>query len=647
MSATTNGSNDQPAMNGPVDALSSAKNDGAGARPGGPQDSLEAQLPALPAQPGVYILKDPQGRVMYVGKAKNLRTRVRTYLRGGDERSQVRFLMRRVSKVDTLVTANDKEALILENNLIKQYKPRYNIRLKDDKTYLSAKVTLGDPWPRILVTRRIVKDGSRYFGPFSSAYAVRRTLDTIRKVFPLRSCTDAVFRNRSRPCLEYQIRRCLGPCCLPVDRQEYERHLQHSMQLLQGKDAEVVDELRSRMLAASHGLRFEEAARLRDQVRAVEQTIEPQRMVSHGGGDRDVIGLYREGGFIEVQVLFVRQGKLTGSQGYSLDDWELPDEEVVAAILTQYYQGSRYAPDEILIPFELEDGAAREEYLSEHRGRAVRILAPQRGDRARLVVMAAENARQSFAARRDSEARSEKMLLELQRRLHLRHVPKRIECFDISNIQGTNAVGSMVVFDQGEADKDSYRRFRIRTVEGADDFAMMYEVLMRRYRRGLEENDLPDLLVVDGGKGQLNVALRVLGEIGVSEVDAIGLAKARVERAPRESELRRKPELVFLPGRKNPVILHRTSTALFLLQRIRDEAHRFAITYHKKLRQQAELASPLDGIPGVGLARRRALIRRFGSAARLRQAGLEDIASVPGITETLARRILDHLALQR
>jgi excinuclease ABC subunit C len=277
----------------------------------------------------------------------------------------------------------------------------------------------------------------------------------------------------------------------------------------------------------------------------------------------------------------------------------------------------------------------------------VRILAPQRGDRARLVVMAAENARQSFAARRDSEARSEKMLLELQRRLHLRHVPKRIECFDISNIQGTNAVGSMVVFDQGEADKDSYRRFRIRTVEGADDFAMMYEVLMRRYRRGLEENDLPDLLVVDGGKGQLNVALRVLGEIGVSEVDAIGLAKARVERAPRESELRRKPELVFLPGRKNPVILHRTSTALFLLQRIRDEAHRFAITYHKKLRQQAELASPLDGIPGVGLARRRALIRRFGSAARLRQAGLEDIASVPGITETLARRILDHLALQR
>ncbi len=634
-------------MHPPVDDPSSTKDDGAGAGRREPAHSLEDQLPALPTQPGVYILKDPQGKVMYVGKAKNLRTRVRTYLRGGDERSQIRFLMRRVCKVDTLVTANDKEALILENNLIKQYKPRYNIRLKDDKTYLSAKVTLGDPWPRILVTRRIARDESRYFGPFSSAYAIRRTLDTIRKVFPLRSCTDAVFRNRSRPCLEYQIKRCLGPCCLPVDRQEYERHLQHAMQLLEGKDAEVVDELRSRMRTASHALQFEEAARLRDQVRAVEQTIEPQRMVSHGGGDRDVVGLYREGGFIEVQVLFVRQGTLTGSQGYSLDDWELPDEEVVAAILTQYYQGSRYMPDEILIPLDLDDVPAREEYLSEHRGKAVRILAPQRGDRARLVVMAAENARQSFSARRDSETRSEKMLLELQRRLHLRHVPKRIECFDISNIQGRNAVGSMVVFDQGEADKDSYRRFRIRTVEGADDFAMMYEVLMRRYRRGLEENALPDLLVVDGGKGQLNVALRVFAELGVSEVDAIGLAKARVERAPRDTELRRKPELVFLAGRKNPVVLHRSSTALFLLQRIRDEAHRFAITYHKKLRQQADLASPLDDIPGVGVARRRALMRRFGSVARLRQAELDDIASVPGITETLARQIVDHLASER
>jgi excinuclease ABC subunit C len=609
------------------------------------QDSrLDAQLASLPTQPGVYLLKDRNGRAVYIGKAKNLRARVRSYLRGGDERSQVPFLMRRVATVESLVTSNDKEALILENNLIKQYKPRYNIRLKDDKTYLSVKVTLGDAWPRVLVTRRIVKDGSRYVGPFASAYAVRRTLDTIRKIFPLRTCTDAVFRNRSRPCLEYQIKRCLGPCCLPVVRADYEEQLRHAMQLLEGKNEALIHDLRARMGTAAKALRFEEAARLRDQIRAIEQTVEPQQMVAHGGGDRDIVGLYREGGFIEVQVLFVRQGKLTGSQSYSLDDWELPDEEVVAAILTQYYQGERYVPDEILVPALLDDAAVRAEYLSEVRGRRVRIMRPRRGDKARLLNMAMENARQSFAARRDSETRNEKMLLDLQRRLHLRHVPKRIECVDVSNIQGTLAVGSLVVFDQGEADRGSYRRFRIRSVDGSDDFAMMYEILMRRYRRGLAENDLPDLLVVDGGKGQLNVALRVFAELGILQVDAIGLAKSRVERAPQDREIRRKPELAFLPGRKNPVVLHANSTTLFLLQRLRDEAHRFAITYHKQLRRKAKLASPLDGVAGLGAVRRRALLRRFGSLTRLRQTAVQDLATVPGITHTLAQRIADCLA---
>jgi len=613
---------------------------------GGAGDNLAlgASLATLPTQPGVYLLKDRHGRVIYVGKAKSLRARVRSYFRGGDGRSQIRFLMSRVAGVETLVTANDKEALILENNLIKQYKPRYNIRLKDDKTYLSVKVTLGDTWPRVLVTRHIVKDASRYFGPFSSAQAVRSTLDTIRKVFPLRTCTDAVFRNRSRPCLEYQIRRCLGPCCLPVEPGEYERHVRHAMQLLEGKDQEVIGDLRRRMEATAEELRFEEAARLRDQLRAIEETVEPQQVVMHGGGDRDVVGLYREGGFIEVQVLFVRQGKLMGSQSYSLEDWELPDEEVTAAILSQYYQGGRYVPEEVLVPVKLDDAAVREEYLSEHRGRRVRIICPRRGAKVRLLAMAGENARQSFAARRDSEARNEKMLLELQRRLHLRHVPKRIECFDISNTQGTLAVGSMVVFDQGCPDKNSYRRFRVRSVEGADDFAMMGEVLLRRYHRALKANDFPDLLVVDGGKGQLNVAVRVLAELGIAQVDALGLAKSRIERAPGEHEIRRKPELLYLPGRKNPVVLPRNSTALFLLERIRDEAHRFAITYHKKLRHKAKLASPLDAIAGLGAARRRALMRRFGSLARLRQARPEELTALRGITETLARRIIGCLS---
>ncbi len=605
---------------------------------------LGDQLATLPTQPGVYLLKDRGGKVVYVGKAKNLRARVRSYARGGDERSQVGFLLRRVATVETLVTTNEKEALILENNLIKQYKPRYNIRLKDDKTYLSVKVTLGETWPRVLVTRRIVKDGSRYIGPFASAWAVRKTLDTIRKIFPLRTCTDAVFRHRSRPCLEYQIKRCLGPCCLPVDRGEYESHLSHAVQLLEGRDADVVRDLRGRMEAAADALRFETAARLRDQVRAIEQTVQPQQMVVHGGGDRDVFGLYREGGFIELQVLFVRHGKLTSSQGYSLEDRELPDEEVVAAVLTQFYQGGRYVPDEILLPVRLDDAPVREEYLGELRGRPLRVLWPQRGDKARLVAMAAENARQNFGARQDGEARTEKVLLELQRRLHLRNVPTRIECFDISNIQGDQAVGSMVVFDQGEADKSAYRRFRIRTVAGADDFAMMYEVLTRRCRRGGEAGDLPDLMVVDGGKGQLNVALRVFAEVGVADVDVVGLAKSRVERAPQAREVRRTPELVFLPGRKNPVVLQPNATALFLLQRLRDEAHRFAIGYHKQLRRKATLASPLDSIAGLGARRRRGLLRHFGSIARLRRATPEEIAATPGFSATLARRIAAHLA---
>jgi excinuclease ABC subunit C len=606
--------------------------------------TLDEQLATLPSQPGVYLLKDRGGKVVYVGKAKNLRARVRSYARGGDERSQVGFLLPRVAAVETLVTTNEKEALILENNLIKQYKPRYNIRLKDDKTYLSVKVTLGEAWPRVLVTRRVVKDGSRYIGPFASAGAIRKTLDTIRKVFPLRTCTDAVFRHRSRPCLEYQIKRCLGPCCLPVDRDEYASHLRHAVELLEGRDAEVVRDLRARMEAAADALRFEEAARLRDQGRAIEQTVQPQQVVVHGGGDRDVFGLYREGGFIELQVLFVRHGKLTASQGYSLADRELPDEEVMAAVLTQFYQGDRHVPEEILVPVPLDDAPVREEYLGELRGRPVRMVWPQRGEKARLVAMAAENARQNFRARQDGDARREKVLLELQRRLHLRNVPTRIEGFDISNIQGDLAVGSMVVFDQGEADKNAYRRFRIRTVDGADDFAMMYEVLTRRCRRGLEVGDLPDLVVVDGGKGQLNVALRVFEELGVRDVDVVGLAKSRVERAPREREVRRKPELVFVPGRKNPIVLQPNATALFLLQRLRDEAHRFAIGYHKKLRRRAALASPLDGIVGLGARRRRGLLRHFGSLERLRRATPEEMAAVPGIGLALARRIVAQLS---
>jgi excinuclease ABC subunit C len=605
---------------------------------------LEDRLTAVPPRPGVYVLKDRHGKVIYVGKAANLRSRIRTYLRGGDERSQVRFLVEKLADFETLVTANDKEALILENNLIKQYRPRYNIRLKDDKSYASVKVTLRDPWPRVLVTRRIVKDGSRYFGPFASASAVRDTLDTIRRIFPLRTCSDPVFRNRSRPCIEHDIKRCLAPCVLPVDRAAYDEHLRQAMLLLEGRNREVVTALRRRMQAAAEAERFEEAARLRDQVAAIETTQENQQVVEHRSGNQDVFGIYREGGAIEVQVLFVRSGKLVSNRAYGFDDWEFPDAEVLEAVLTQFYQATNHdIPDEILLPGSISDAEVRTEYLSERRGKKVAILVPQRGDKARLVDMARENARQSFAERRDAGKQRERMAADLQLRLRLANAPRRIECLDIATFQGTETVGSIVAFDEGEAAKAGYRHYRIRTVEGTNDLAAVAEVIQRRFRDARERGGLPDLLVVDGGAGQLAAARAALGELGVTGIDVVGLAKERVERDATASEVRRRPERVFIPGRKNPVVLRADSSALFLLQRVRDEAHRVANTYHRKLRARARLASRLDGVAGVGPRRRGALLRHFGSLRHMAEAPVEEIATVPGITPTLAAQIKERL----
>lgn len=606
----------------------------------------DAALPAwaekvdtIPAQPGVYLLKDAGGKVIYVGKARNLRSRLRQYARGDDERCQVRFLLPKIASVETLVTANDKEALILENNLIKQYKPRYNIRLKDDKSYVSVKVTVQDPWPRILVTRRIVKDGSRYFGPYDSAASVRETLDTIRKVIPLRTCPDAVFRNRARPCLEYQIKRCLAPCCLPVDRELYQQYLREAILLLEGKSQQLVRQLTQQMERAAEELRFEDAARLRDRIRAIERTQERQQVMAHHGGDTDVWGMYREGGFLEVEVLFLRQGKLTSHQRYSLTDLEFPDEEILSMLLQQFYQGERFIPDEILIPVELDDSRTLEEWLSERKQQRVTIHRPQRGDKLRLVELARENAAQGFRQRQDASAQRQRMCAELARSLHLKRFPHRIECFDISNFQGRMAVGSQVTFIDGEPDKNEYRRYRIKTVHQSDDFAMMAEVLERRFARAKEEGVMPDLIVIDGGKGQLNVALEVLRSLGIDSVEAVGLAKDRVERNPHAADLRHSEERVFLPGRKNPVILRRHSNALFLLQRIRDEAHRFAITYHRKLRTRERIRSLLDAIPGVGPVRRRRLLRQFGSVRRIREASIDELLEIPGITRVVAERI--------
>ena len=604
------------------------------------------KLSHLPSRSGVYLMRDKAGKVVYVGKAKDVRARVRSYFNNSDERSQVRFLLGRVEDIETLVTSSDKEALILENNLIKQYKPRYNIRLKDDKSYLSIKVTTQHSWPRIFATRKIVKDGGRYFGPFSSAVAARETIDIIERHFLLRNCTDHNFRNRSRPCLQYQIKRCMAPCVLPVPEDVYREQVRQAMLFIDGKQQQLIDELRQRMQAKSDALEFEAAARIRDQIQAVEKTLEKQRMVAHWGADQDIFGLYREGGFIEVQVLLVRQGKLTENLSYSLQDLEFPDEEIVGSLLTQFYQGQRFVPDEILLPVTLEDRQAREEYLAERKGKRVEIINPQRGDKRHLVQMAEENAKQSFSERHDQEKARETMLRELQGQLRLKRYPQRIECFDISTIHGSHAVGSMVTFIDGEPNKNFYRHFRIRTIDpssGGDDFGMMLEVLKRRFRRGKEEADLPDLIVVDGGRGQLAMALTAMAELGIEGVDAVGLAKMRVQAAPRSAEIERSEERVFLPNQSNPVILKRNSNALFLLQRVRDEAHRFAITHHRKLRSKQTLYSALDRIPGVGSARKRALLRAFGSVKKIEEASIEELLKVPLMNEQVAKEIMQSL----
>jgi excinuclease ABC subunit C len=612
-------------------------------------DPIERKLAITPPAPGVYLLKDRTGKVLYVGKAKSLRTRVRSYFRparegeAGDGRYQVRFLMRKVRDFDTIVTASEKEALILENNLIKQYKPRYNIRLKDDKSYLSAKVTK-HPWPRITVTRRIVKDGGRYFGPFGSADGLRETIDVIRKVFPLRTCSDGVFRNRTRPCLEYQIKRCLGPCCLPVDREEYQKHLHAAELLLEGKNLELLREMREQMKAHASRLEFEDAARVRDRVKAIEKTVERQTVLHHLGIDQDVFGLYREGGEIEAIVLIVRGGKLTSTQSWSFQDLEFSDHDLLSDLLTQYYQGARAIPDEVIVQVELEDAAVRAELLTERRGKKAEFVVPQRGDKVRLLEMAQENARQSFAARRDKEQTREKMLEDLRTRLHLKNSPKRIECYDISNLQGSMVVGSQVTFDEGEPLKAQYRRYRIRGFEGQDDFASLDEVLGRRVKRARQENQFPDLWVIDGGKGQLNVALQVLRENDLLEqIDCISLAKQHVLDRRYDKEVSKSEERVFLPGRKDPIVLPKNSTALFLLVRVRDEAHRFAITYNRELRRRARMRSVLDDIEGIGPVRRRAILRYFGSLKRIREASIEEIAQVKGINLDLAGEIRRHL----
>jgi excinuclease ABC subunit C len=598
-------------------------------------------ISGFPPVPGVYLMKGEDGAVLYVGKARNLRQRVRSYFRqSGDSRYQIQFLMARVATIDYIVTDTEKEALILENTLIKKHRPRYNFNLRDDKTYFSLRMDMKEEFPRLSIIRKVPRDGARYFGPYSSASAARDVLKELCKIFPLRHYPLETCRRRGRPCLFYQIRQCSAPCHGLISPEGYAALAEGAALFLEGKSRELLTIFTKRMLLAAKEERFEEAARFRDLIHSAEVTMEQQKMISHGG-DADVVGFCRTGNRLVITLLFIRGGSLIGSRNFSLS-WELDDPEGIASFINEYYSKEVFIPREILLPLPLPEQDALAELLSEQRGKKAEVIFPRRGVKTGLVELACRNAASAAAEKADAAANAETTLRELAEKLHLPVTPRRIECYDISNIGGRFAVGSRVVFSDGRADKSLYRHYRIRQKDQPDDFGMMREVLARRFRKDTADA-VPDLIVVDGGIGQLNVLVRVLHELKIEGVSAAGLAKSRVTREMGKTEIDRSAERIFLPGRKNPVVLRQNSAPLLLLALIRDEAHRFAITHHKKLRGKAAIASELGSIAGVGEKRQKALLRHFGSLKRLREATVEELLEVKGITATVAKAVWEGL----
>jgi excinuclease ABC subunit C len=609
---------------------------------------LEATLKKLPDRPGVYLLKDARDDVLYVGKAQSLRSRVRSYWqkqappRGYGDVHRIREVIDRIADVEYTLTDSVSEALLLEANLIKRYRPRFNVRLKDDKSYPYIKITLGDDFPRIERTRKLVNDGSRYFGPYASASSVDESMNLVRRLFPFRTCTIDIRdgeRALARPCLLYHIKRCQGPCIEAISKNAYRGDIEQVELFLEGRQETLVKALGTEMRAASERQEYERAAVLRDKVRAIERTMESQKMAAFARTELDLVGLARDGNQAAVQLFAIRNGKLIGRDVYLLEAArDATDDETLEGFLLQYYTRATSVPREVYVPLEMVGRADLETFLSGRRGSGVRLHVPQRGEKRELMALATRNAAETLAREQArwlaDQGKTLAALEQLAEALELPAPPVRIECYDISNFQGRESVGSMVVFEEGKPRSGEYRRFRIRTVEGSNDFASHQEVLRRRFRRandGEEGNEeerrwrMPDLVIVDGGKGQVSAAKQVLDELGLHDLPLAGLAKEREE--------------LFLPGRPSPVVLPPTSQALYLVQRLRDEAHRFAITYHRSLRARATTRSAFDDLPGVGPKRRQALLRVFGSLKRVREAPIEQIAAVPGISRGLAERI--------
>ena len=597
------------------------------------------QLRQLPDSPGVYLFKDTEGNILYVGKAANLHHRVRSYFGSKQKLSpKLQRLVSRVNELDFFVTGSEQGALILELNLIKRHHPRFNVRLKDDKTFPYLKIDLNENWPRVHTTRRLEEDGGRYFGPFASAKSVRQTLKVIKEIFPFRSCSKPITGTDSRPCLEYHIHHCLGPCIGAVSQEEYAEVIKQVILFLEGKQEKVVQELESKMKQAAQALDFERAALFRDRVQAIDRVVEGQKIATTVKGEQDVVAFAQDKDQAYVQVFFVRHNKLTGRESFVLQGtrYEEP-RQIMTSFIKQFYSSSPHIPPLILLQYPVEDVAVIKNWLQSKKGTKVDIQLPRRGNKKQLVELVAENAQQGLEQLKIKQLATPSSLAaalnEIQKELHLLHLPSRMEGYDISNIQGKDAVGSMVVFDKGKPKPAHYRRFRIKSVSGADDYAMLQEVLSRRFKHISQAKDtwaiLPDLVLIDGGKGQLNAARAAMKEAGADSIPTTSLAKENEE--------------IFIPDKPEPIILSRSSQGLQLLQRLRDEAHRFAIGYYRKVHKKETFTSALDAIPSIGPGRKRALLRKFGSVQAIREASEEELAAVSGMTQSIVNKIKEAI----
>ncbi|MDD5702496.1 MAG: excinuclease ABC subunit UvrC [Dehalococcoidales bacterium] len=604
---------------------------------------IQELLRQTPPSPGVYIMRDARGNVLYVGKAVNLHNRVRSYFTSPAKLTpKTQLLVEHINDFEYFVVSSEQEALILELNLIKRYWPPYNVLLKDDKTFPYLKIKFTEEWPRLHITRRVENDGSHYFGPFANIHSLRRTLNVLKRIFPLRSCTKPLVINKNvRPCLQYHMGYCLGPCSDKVDRGEYDRVLAQLILFLEGKHENVTRSLRKKMEEASESLDFERAARFRDQLQAVSDVVEGQNIAMKVRGEQDAIAFASDKDQACVQVFMIRHGKLIGRESFTLKGTQNESpEQILNSFVKQFYNASTYIPKLLLLQYTIEDTNIIEDWLSKKKQARVRIEVPRRGKKAQLINIVAENARQGLEQLKIKQmavpAAVSEALAEIQRELHLGQPPSRIEGYDISNIQGQDAVGSMVVFEEGRPKTSHYRRFKIKTVEGANDYAMLQEMLRRRFKRANGKNNngsawaiMPDLVLIDGGKGQLNAAREVLNEIGVNTVALASLAKENEE--------------LFIPGQSHPVVLPESSAGLKLLQRLRDEAHRFAITYFQKVHKKRTFTSALDEVDGIGPKKKKNLIKQFGTVSGIRQASIEELMAVEGINRSLAQKIKETL----